>query len=70
MADKQAIINDIRKTYGNMLNIQQLTKVFNCNRCTVPVYVDGLPFLQMGKEKKYLATDIGNLIYTRLEASI
>lgn len=70
MADKQAIINDVRKTYGNMLNITQAAKVFNCNRKTVPLYLKDLPYLQMGKEKKYLASDIGSLIYYRLEATI
>lgn len=69
MADKQAIVNDIRKNYGNMLNVQQVAKVFNCHRTTVSTFVDGVPYLKVGKEKKYLATDIGNLIYRQLEAS-
>jgi predicted AAA+ superfamily ATPase len=66
---KQAIINDIRKNYGNMLNISQLAKVFNCNRKTVPKYVEGLPFLRTGKEKKYYVVDVAGRIYDRMEVT-
>lgn len=63
MADKQAIINDIRKNYGNMLNITQLARVFNCDRKTVPKYVEGLPAFSQGRDKKYLAIDVGRRIF-------
>lgn len=66
MADKQEIINDIRKTYGNALNQTQLAKVFNCDRKTVPKYVEGLPFFCQGRDKKYLAIDVGRRIYDRM----
>ncbi|SHI24156.1 hypothetical protein SAMN02745823_03807 [Sporobacter termitidis DSM 10068] len=69
MATKQELINDIRRTYGNMLNVTQLAKLFNCDRRTVPNYVSGLPFFSMGKDKKYLAIDIGRRIYDRMEES-
>ena len=67
MTDKQAIINDIRKNFGNMLNVTQLAKLFNCDRKTVPRYVEGLPYFTMGKDKKYLAIDVGRRIYDRME---
>jgi hypothetical protein len=65
LATKQEIVNDIRKTYGNMLNVTQLAKLFNCHRNRVGQYVDGLPYLPNGKEKKYLAIDVGQRIYDR-----
>lgn len=67
MATKKEIIDDIRKNYGNMLNVAQLAVVFNCHRKTVPNYVEGLTYFSNGKEKKYLAIDIGKRIFDRLE---
>ena len=69
MANKREIVADIRRNYGNMLNVTQLAALFNCNRKTVPGYVEGLRFFSMGKDKKYLAIDIGRRIYDRMEDS-
>lgn len=69
MANKQTIVNDIRKTYGNMLNIQKATKAcgYKDRRATIK-FLDGLPRCDMGKEKKYLAIDIAQRIYERQTA--
>jgi len=68
MATKQEIINDIRKTYGNMLNIQQVTAAlgFKDRKATLR-FMDGVPACNMGKEKKYLAIDLGKRIYDKME---
>jgi hypothetical protein len=66
MASKQEIIRDIRNEFGNMLNISKLAKVFGCERHSVSTYVAGLPYLQEGKEKKYLALDVGRRIFERM----
>lgn len=68
MNDKQSIINDIRKNYGNMLNVSKATKAlgFKDRRATTK-FLEGLPVCNMGKEKKYLARDIGGRIYERME---
>lgn len=67
MADKQAIINDIRKTYGNMLNLTEVTNAlgFSDKRAALR-FLDGVPYCEMGKEKKFLAIDIGRRIYDRM----
>lgn len=64
---RQEIAAEIRKTYGNMLNVQQLAEVFSCNRNTVTKYVNGVPYFKTGKEKKYLATDIARRIDSMME---
>ena len=70
MASKQAIIDDIRKNYGNMLNIRQATEAlgFKDRKATVK-FLDGVPACNMGKEKKYLAIDIARRIYDRMEVA-
>jgi hypothetical protein len=70
MATRQEVIDDIRCHYGNMLNVTQLAKLFNCDRRTVPTYVEGIPFFTMGKDKKYLALDVGRRIYDRMEGGV
>lgn len=70
MADKQAIINDIRKNYGNALNIAKLAEVlgFKDRRAAV-AFMDGVQPINMGKEKKYLAIDVAKRICDRMEVS-
>ena len=70
MAEKQAIINDIRKNYGNMLNIQQATAALGYkDRRAALKFLDGVPSCDMGKEKKYLAIDIGRRIFDMMEVT-
>lgn len=69
--DKQTIINDIRKNYGNMLNIQQATAALGFkDRRAALRFLDGIPCCDMGKERKYLAIDIGRRIYDRMTVAI
>ena len=66
--DRQAIINDIRKQFGNMLNIQQVTAALGFkDREAAKKFMQDVPYCNMGKEKKYLATDVGRRIYSRME---
>ncbi|MEG0941866.1 MAG: hypothetical protein RSE64_08220 [Oscillospiraceae bacterium] len=69
MADKQAIINDVRKNYGNMLSIQKATEAlgFKDRRAAVR-FLSDVPVCNMGKEKKYLAIDVGRKIFDMMEA--
>jgi hypothetical protein len=68
MATRQEIINDIRKTYGNMLNVQQTTAVLGFkDRHATARFLEGIPYCRTGKEKKYLAIDIARRICDRME---
>jgi hypothetical protein len=62
MKDCQAIIRDIRENYGNLLSISQVAQVFNCERHAATRYVKHIPYLIVGRRKKYLASDIGRFI--------
>lgn len=70
MTDRQVIINDIRKNYGNMLNLTQMTNAlgFKDKRAALR-FMEGVPFCNMGKEKKWLAIDVARRIYERMEVS-
>lgn len=66
-ANKQEIINDIRKNYGNFLNIQQLTAALGYkDRRAAVNFMEGINPCDMGKEKKYLAIDVARRIYDRM----
>lgn len=68
MADKQEITTDIRKTYGNALSIQQLTEALGFkDRRAAKNFMAGIPPINMGKERKYLAIDVARRIYDRQE---
>jgi hypothetical protein len=68
MEKRQEIINDIRKQYGNMLNIQQAAAALGYkDRTAAKKFLAGVPWCNMGKEKKYMAIDIARRIYDRME---
>jgi hypothetical protein len=70
LTDKQVIINDIRKNYGNMLNLRELTEALGYkDKRAALKFMEGVPHCDMGKEKKFLAIDIANRIHSRMEAS-
>ena len=70
MADRRAILDDIRKTYGNALNIQQLTAALGFkDRQAAKNFMVGIPPINMGKEKKWLAIDVARRICERQEVS-
>jgi len=69
MADKQAIINDVRKNYGNMLNLRETAEALGYkDKRAALKFMEGVSFCDMGKEKKFLAIDVGRRIYDRMEA--
>jgi hypothetical protein len=67
MSDKQSIIRDIRKEYGYLLNLREAGEVlgFTDLRATRN-FLEGLPYCEVGRQKKFLASDIGGRIYCRL----
>lgn len=70
MADRREILDDIRRTYGNALNIQQLTSALGFkDRRAAKNFMAGIPPIDMGKEKKYLAIDVARRIYDRQEVN-
>lgn len=67
---KQEIIDDLRKRYGNMLNIQQATAALGYrDREATKKYLAGLPVFSMGKEKKFMAIDIGRRLYASMSTT-
>ena len=68
MATKQEIINDIRRSYGVMLNVTEATKALGfSDKRAASRFLEGIPRCDMGREKKYLASDIAKRIYECLE---
>ncbi|WP_294854692.1 hypothetical protein [uncultured Oscillibacter sp.] len=56
---RQEIATDIRKNYGNMLNIKQATKALGFkDPRAAQRFLDGVPYCDTGRQKKYLASDI------------
>jgi hypothetical protein len=66
--DRQSIAADIRKNYGNFLNISKVTKAlgFKDTRAALR-FLEGVPSVNMGKERKYMAIDIAKRIEERME---
>ncbi len=70
MSDRQTIINDIRKNYGNMLNLTKVTEALGYKDKRAALrFLEGIPFCNMGKEKKWLAKDVAGRIHDRMEKS-
>lgn len=58
MLNKQEIAADIRKNYGNMLNIRQTTLALGFkDPRAAQRFLEGIPYCDTGRQKKYL----GNL---------
>lgn len=58
MAKRTEIAADIRRQYGNLLNLTQAAKCLNMNRETARNFLSGVDCYKTGKERKFLATDI------------
>lgn len=66
MATRREIADDLKRTYGAMLNIQQATEALGWrSRNATKKFLEGLDVCDMGKEKKYLAIDIARRIDER-----
>ncbi|NCC83651.1 MAG: hypothetical protein EOM03_05935 [Clostridia bacterium] len=67
MAEKREIVTDIRRQYGNMLNVRQLTECLGYSDTRAALrFMEGIPVCDMGKEKKYLAIDVARRIHERM----
>jgi hypothetical protein len=60
MATKSEITADIVKNFGNCLNCNQVGKFLVAGRKTTRVFLKDIPFVKIGREKKYLAIDIAD----------
>ena len=70
MAGKQELIDDLRKNYGNMLNLTQATAALGYkDREATKKFLAGVPAFDLGKEKKYMAKDIGRRLFDRMISS-
>ncbi len=58
--DKRTITQDIKNAFGGevLLNTKEVAKCLGISRNTVPKLLSGLDYIQLGKYKKYLASDV------------
>lgn len=63
--DKRAIVADIKSSFDGaaLLNIAEIAKYLGVCRDTARIFLKGIEYLPVGKEKKYLVTDIAKKIY-------
>lgn len=67
MRDKKSIIKEIRQEYGNLLNLRKTAAALGFKDVRAAQgFLEGIPYVQMGKEKKYLASDIGARIWAHM----
>ena len=66
--DRKQLTNDLRTHYGLMLSVAEATMAlgFKDRKATIR-FLDGLQRCDMGKEKKYVASDIAKRIEERME---
>lgn len=62
--DKRTIVSDIKQSFdgASFLNVTEIAKYMGISRNTAPKFLEGLEYLQMGRERKYLVTDIAGMI--------
>ena len=58
--DKRTIVQDIKNTFdgASLVNVTEIAKYLGMSRNTVPKFLEGLDFLQLGTQRKYLASDV------------
>lgn len=69
--DKREIVQDIKSQFGGaaLLNITEIAKYMGRSRNRVQPFLEGLEYLQMGTEKKYLVVDIAKKIANESRAT-
>jgi len=62
--DKKSIVADLKASVGgaSLLNITEIAKYMGRSRNRLKPFLEGLEYLQMGTEKKYLVIDIAKKI--------
>lgn len=59
MATRKELLEDVRSRYGNMVNIREAGDIIGyTDRAAIKKFFEGLPYYDMGKEKKLMAIDI------------
>jgi len=62
--DKRDIVQDIKSQFNGagMLNLTEVARYLGRSRNRVQPFLEGLEYIQMGTEKKYLVVDIAKKI--------
>lgn len=68
--DKRDIVSDIKGQFNGaaMLNVTEIAKYMGRSRNRLKQFLEGLEYLQMGTEKKYLVVDIAKKIVNESKA--
>lgn len=58
--EKRDIVQDIKNSFegASFLNVSQVARYLGMSRNTVPAFLVDLDYLQFGRQRKYLATDL------------
>ncbi len=69
--EKRDIVQDIKSQFNGaaMLNVTEIAKYFGRSRNRMKTFLEGLEYLQMGTEKKYLVVDIAKKIANESRAT-
>jgi len=69
--DKRDIVQDIKNQFNGaaLLNVTEIAKYMGRSRNRIHPFLQGLEYLQMGTEKKYLVVDIAKKISNESRAS-
>ncbi|HML37003.1 MAG TPA: hypothetical protein PKA19_06255 [Bacillota bacterium] len=69
--EKREIIQDIKSQFNGagMLNITEVAKYLGRSRKRLRPFLEGLEYLQVGSEKKYLVVDIAKKIANESQAT-
>ena len=62
MADRRQIAEDIKKEVGNFFNLTAAARYLGMSRGKTRTFLQGVPFYQDGKEKRFLAIDVAKRI--------
>ena len=64
MATRREISDDIKRTYGSVINKREAADYLGMCRTKTIDFLEGVPYYATGKEKKYLAIDIARKLET------
>ena len=62
MATRKEIAADLLHVYGITLNMKQIGQCLGMNKDAVRVYMDGMPFITRGRDKRYFSVDLAKKI--------
>ena len=58
--EKRDIVQDIKNSFdgASFLNVTEIARYLGMSRNTVPAFLKDIDYLQFGRQRKYLATDV------------